>query len=106
MEGNMMTAEETVRALRTYAGNEQKNNGFDTMRDFDAAADLIESLQARLAASQQRERAAVEDLYMACKHSPCNNGICVKKNCIGNRIPCDFEWRGQQEAGEGERDGD
>lgn len=58
-------------------------------------------LAQQLTTSQRRERAAVEDLYEACKGSPCNNGICVKKNCVGNIIPCEFEWRGPQEAGEG-----
>ena len=89
------------------------------------AADLIESLKTAgsanywrsawetqcaenkklyeaLAESQRRERAAVEDLHKACKCSPCNTGICVKKNCAGNRIPCGFEWRGLQEAEKGE----
>ena len=37
---------------------------------------------------------AITDLYKAYRYSPCNNGICVKKNCAGNRIPCEFEWRG------------
>lgn len=49
----------------------------------------IERLNAELAQ-------AVEDLYKACKCSPCNNGICVKKNCAGNIIPCEFEWRGAE----------
>lgn len=53
-------------------------------------------LKTQLAESQRRELAAVEDLYEACKGSPCNNGICVKKNCAGNIIPCEFKWRGVQ----------
>ena len=64
-------------------------------------AELAE-VKSQLAESQRREQAAVEDLCEACKGSPCNNGICMKKNCTGNHIPCDFEWRGPQEAGEGE----
>ncbi len=59
---------------------------------------------AQFSEAQRRERAAVEDLYMACKHSPCNTGICVKKNCTGNHIPCEFEWRGPG-AGEGDNNG-
>ena len=39
--------------------------------------------------------AAVEDLYIACKGAPCNSGVCVAKNCKGNIIPCNFEWRGE-----------
>ncbi len=73
------------------------------------AADLLESQQARiteledqLAESQRGRRAAVADLYTACRRSPCNSGICVKKDCAGNIIPCEFEWRGPQQAGEGE----
>ena len=125
-----MAPDEIVKALRSYAKNAQENFEVDTMQDFDLAADLIESmqadlrheekvshgqmeqnkrlrkmmdkLQAQLAESLWRERAAVEDLYEACKGSPCNNGICAKKNCTGNHIPCEFEWRGPQEAGKGE----
>ena len=59
-------------------------------------------LKEQLAESQRREKAAVEDLYKACKHSPCNTGVCIKKNCTGNHIPCEFEWRGPQDAVEGE----
>lgn len=59
----------------------------------------IVRLEDKLAESQRREQAAVEDLYTACTRSPCNSGICVKKNCTGNIIPCDFEWRGPQESG-------
>lgn len=69
-----------------------------------ALASAVDDLQSQLAASRRRERAAVEDLYTACRRSPCNSGICVKKNCAGNIIPCKFEWRGPQEAGEGGQD--
>ena len=85
-----MTPDEIVKALHKYAKNAQENFEVDTMRDFDSAADLIESLQAdlrheekvshgqmeqnkrlrkmmdklqaRLAESQRREQAAVEVL--------------------------------------------
>lgn len=110
-----MNADEIVRALRCHMRHgagclecpkkpEQKGstavqsvyNCTDNMcRD---AADLIESLQAQISASQRRADAAVEDLYMACKHTPCNTGVCTTKGCKGNRIPCEFEWRGPQEA--------
>ena len=59
------------------------------------AADLIESLQAELAASQRRERAAVEDLIKIAEYSGsltchCNEMIKIAK-----------AWRGP-EAGKGE----
>ena len=44
-----MTTDEIVRALHKYAKNAQENFEVDTMRGFDSAADLIESLQAKLA---------------------------------------------------------
>ncbi len=43
-----MTPDEIVKALHKYAKNAQENFEVDTMRDFDSAADLIESLQAQL----------------------------------------------------------
>lgn len=55
-------------------------------------------LRSQLLATQRRADAAVEDLYKACRHTPCNTGICVKKNCTGNHIPCEFEWRGLEDA--------
>lgn len=91
-----------------------------------AAADLIESLQAQLAASQRRERAAVDDLEgtgacFTCKHFRRNGGDCFgagRCRLDGIEIwPCNepgvyrvevpddgrqtYEWRGPQEAGEG-----
>jgi len=57
-----MTTDEIVRALHKYAKNAQENFEVDTMRDFDSAADLIESLQAQLAESQRREQAAENTL--------------------------------------------
>lgn len=67
----------------------------------DAHEAMLRDLQMRSAQVEAlgRERdSAVEDLYKACKHSPCNTGICVKKNCAGNHIPCEFEWRGPQDG--------
>ena len=152
-----MTPDEIVKALHKYAKNAQENFEVDTMRDFDSAADLIESLQAQLAdyhhmselvdgkmeenqrlrrinenlqeqlaASQCRERAAVEDLEGAgacftCKHFRRNGGDCFgagRCRLDGIEIwPCNepgvyrvevpddgrkmYEWRGPQ-AGEGD----
>ena len=153
-----MNADEIVKALHKYAKNAQENFEVDTMRDFDSAAELIEStqsqladyhhmselvdgkmeenqrlrrinenLQAQLAESQRRERAAVEDLEGAgacftCKHFRRNGGDCFgagRCRLDGIEIwPCNepgvyrvevpddgrktYEWRGPQEAGEGE----
>ena len=55
-------------------------------------------LRKRIEELTAQRDAAIEDLYSACKGAPCNNGICVKKNCTGNVIPCDFEWRGTKES--------
>ena len=67
------------------------------------AADLIESLQAQLAASQRRERAAVEEIYKiaacdACKHYDPDENDCAKPMVDSHRC---FEWHGPM-AGEGE----
>ena len=67
-----------------------------------AAADLIESLQAQIAASQRRADAAVEDLSpkcCICKH------IKDKSSNSGQCGQCDieysgFEWRGPQSGEE------
>ena len=96
-----MNADEVVKRLREYAKHCDGVHSCWNDTTLLAAADLIESLQAQLDESQRREQAAVDDLYEACKGTPCNNGICVKKNCTGNHIPCDFEWRGPH-AGKGE----
>ena len=79
------------------------------------AADLLESQQARiaeleaqLAASQRRERAAVEDLEWLmlrgdsadcctlCEHDHTHNGPCA-----GQSTKCEPKWRGPQQAGKG-----
>lgn len=73
-------------------------------------ADLIESLQAQLAASQRREKAAAEAILTATYHhqgccSVCNYAVwdeemetwlCTTKK-EWNRHDC-FEWSGSQEA--------
>lgn len=68
------------------------------------SADLIESLQAQLAASQARERAAVEDLSSAnlCRHcvydAQCGSTghYRQQRRILGN---CDhWQWLGQQKG--------
>lgn len=96
-----MKADEIVRALR---------DGTETCAEYDlcdTTADLIESLQAELAASRRRERAAVEDLVM-CMHfaKPKNNNTCnfCKKDfgengrCLERELNCSPEWRGPEEG--------
>ena len=56
-----MTPDEIVKALHKYAKSAQENFEVDTMRDFDSAADLIESLQAQL--SKLEKRIAAEGFY-------------------------------------------
>jgi len=103
-----MTPDEIVRALRNCKAYKTKSDLQTTML---MAADMIESLQAELTASQRREQAAVEDMtQMAqqhllgdctfCKHrstpdmrhKPCKG--CIQKNSSHKH----FEWRGHQEA--------
>lgn len=138
----MMNADEIVRALKC-TGNETEHcksclyaiqsKDKEMIRrgwwlDFCAnekiqrdAADLIESLQAQLAASQRREQAAVEDMeHIASEIEKCNwvlkkdgekvaslhlgrCAVCSHKYC-GDEYGggCKFEWRGPQEAGGGE----
>ena len=57
-------------------------------------------LKAQLAASQRRERAAVEDMTeMAGSNAPCY--WCKNKQGWTACKDCRFEWRGPQEAGKG-----
>lgn len=60
-------------------------------------------LRAQLAESQRRERAAVEDLAIACSCDVCSKRGKVRfsscKSCITESA---FEWRGPQEAVKGE----
>jgi hypothetical protein len=105
-----MNADEIVRALRENAewcdANEYEVPICmgDNQR---GAADLIESLQAQLAESQRRERAAVEDLSQdahctLCKHHLSEGGDCYGvSKCAVNGLRVGWEWRGPQEAGEG-----
>ena len=105
-----MAHDEIVRALRENAdwcgANEYEIPLCmgDNQRE---AANLIESLQAQLAESQRREQAAVEEVYKiaacdACKHYDPDENACAKP--MVNSGDC-FEWRGPQEAEEGETNG-
>jgi hypothetical protein len=115
-----MNADEIVKTLQVQ---------FDKMRGayevMSALAEVrkeeIESLQAQLAASQRRERAAVEDMKRivdAVREEHCDETCCfacafdcdtsiTDSGCYANECPgferddC-FEWRGPQEAGKGE----
>ena len=89
-------ADEIVKALR-------RNRGECNLADVQicmASADLIEQMEQQLTESQQRERAAVEDLELnaACPCRVCKNAKCYRRN---GRENCKFEWRGPQ-AGKGE----
>lgn len=120
-----MNADEAVRALR-LCGNDCEACPYyrcwidcetgDPMDDCDEGRlfrdvlSVIESLQAQLTASQRRADAAVEDIYKMTDGGECD--ICKhynpdKNTCAKPFVPYDdcFEWRGPQEAGEGERDG-
>ena len=100
-----MNANEIIKALRDAPNY---NAGFGTATLEDEAADLIESLQAQLAESQRRERAAVEDLEWLmlrgdsadcctlCEHDHTHNGPCA-----GQSTKCEPKWRGPQQAGKG-----
>lgn len=66
---------------------------------------INENLQEQLAASQHRERAAVEDMKIIVETaSECN--VCKHRvgvsGCPIRYKECKFEWRGPQEAGKGE----
>ncbi len=104
-----MNADEIVRALKS---NAEVNHHAAVMM---MAADLIETLQAQLAASQRRERAAVEDLKDAlydpltidcgyCKYRGAETdehvattGGCHACENHGGFYDC-FEWRGPQDG--------
>ena len=105
-----MNADEIMRALKS---NAEVNHHAAVMM---MAADLIESLQAQLAASQRRERAAVEDMKLivdAVREEHCDETCCFacKFDCDTSitdsgdyacecpgfeRDDC-FEWRGLQD---------
>ena len=82
---------------------------------------INENLQSKLAASQRREQAAVENMKIIAdtyREKNCDDGICglckfdadhgldgYANECPGFETDDCFEWRDPQEAGEGERDG-
>ncbi len=110
-----MTHDEIVNALRENAewcGANEYEIPLCMGDNQRAAADLIESLQAELAASRCRADAAVEDLTkLATKPiTPCHS--CAKTcvfpaslapECQPQTWCREWQWRGPQEAGEGER---
>lgn len=70
VEGDKMNADEIVRELR----DPDNCNVLDYIDD---AADLIESLQAQLAASQRREQTARNELCLKCgRYREAHNGSC------------------------------
>lgn len=124
-----MKADEIVRAVRSLADGRHEN-GLVVMAGkkivLDAAADLIESLQAQLeqtwewdmykcakreidrlrtelTASQRREKAAVEDMqFIHCAgRYGCeiclNNDVCKMQNSRIGKCH-NFDWRGPQEG--------
>lgn len=97
---------------------EGKHNPLDTDKIIKLILEKTE-LQAQLTASQQETKAAVEDIALAAKETQDGIGVCVVckhyPEDMGHGMPeicsecagsdqCRFEWRGPQEAGEGERD--
>ena len=118
----LKNADEIVRALRDYASD--CDDCGDCLRcdfacvcgefDYNAPkiiADLIESLTAQLAASQRREKAAVEDLNGLARFEKERCAYCLHdEECEPGEMLCSykgdkaFEWRGPQ-VGKGEADG-
>ena len=94
-----MNADDKAKTLRWPA----KETEFAfAAEELNSAADLIESLQAQLSESQRRERAAVEDARQGSVCRTChylNNG-CEPLNLDAGCHK--WQWRGPQEAGEGE----
>ena len=109
------TTTELIHRLREHAAWAAANE-YETPiclgDDLRGAADLIESMQAQLAASHRRERAAVEDLEYACGSSGefelrsiCD--ICRRKQtdgtcptqCEMNSLAASnkWQWRGLQD---------
>lgn len=98
-----MNADEIMRALKS---NAEVNPHAAVMM---MAADLIETLQAQLTASQRRERAAVEDLeWLAgttvdslrcniCKYNPNDMGCELDGSQFDDDGECRFTWCGPQD---------
>ncbi len=108
-----MTPDEIVRALRCVQEKHRNDRLLTFQTDVSATArdvaDLIESLQAQLAESQRRERAAVELIgkvsqavevaFNATDYVKPNTGIW---HTLGLALDWIKAWRGPQEAGKGE----
>lgn len=95
-----MNADEVVKELRRRGLSNGTTLGYHSGL-FEAAADMIESLQAQLAEAQKREKAAVEDLVAIGDCRTCGN----KNAWCDNPDRCKgYEWRGTHD-GEGEKDG-
>ena len=105
-----MNAEETIRELHTVE-SEHKNDKVLTfgIRIADMARDCantieelqaeVASLTAQLAASQKREKAAIEDIYFINGNDDGVCSICQSKDectlCLDGT--CSFAWRGPRE---------
>lgn len=120
VEGDKMNADEIMRAFRERAKDSNRRGFSGEASELMEISDLIESLQAQLAASQRRERAAVEDMKLivdAVREEHCDETCCFacKFDCDTSitdsgdyacecpgfeRDDC-FEWRGPQDE-EGE----
>ena len=83
----LKNADEIVRELRDP-------ENCDVLDYIDDAADLIDSLTAQLAASQRREKAAVEDINLLEDCSVCKHRDLDSCDLAGTE--CHFEWRGPQ----------
>lgn len=96
-----MNADEIVKALRTNDLCPQVIVGGKEVDANRAAADLIESLQAQLAKSQRREKAAVEVIRVA--RNLLSFAIKGQWSFAKEAYKILKEFSGPQEAGEGER---
>lgn len=108
MKPTTLNADEIVRALRNCKAYKTKSDLQTTML---MAADLIESLQAQLAESQRREKAAVEDLTKLATKSitPCHS--CAKTCLFPASLAPEYqppawcrEWQWRGRAGRGRSD--
>lgn len=110
-----MTPDEIIRELREDADWCDANEYEiplcmgDNQRE---AADLIESMQAKISESQRREQAAVADLNGLARFEKERCAYCLHdEECEPGEMLCSykgdkaFEWRGTLEAEKGAADG-
>ena len=105
-----MNEEEIIKGLRRCADRggcekcpyEDTDKGICIDNLMYDAADLIESLQAQLAASQRREKAAVDTLTKLLKHANDDDDICAYCN---NQIICNGKSCESYREGVGDVDG-